>query len=334
MKGNDKDKPSQVIDKYVVDAVKLDKDGKKYVEDAGHVTLTVPAMNTQDVATALTLEVDKDKVKTAWENASNDAFGYLRHTALTEELLQESNVGLNITNPSLSSVDIKDENGVSCSIKGSALGNLLVAKKIVESHEELAKAGEAAAELLEEIEAYEQEIKDVIAPITAAVQKAEEDVEAAKAAHIASYNAYKSIAQEYVAKLNEIVAKVAGQTTVYKALYQIINAYYNNTEFVYINQYTGKEETIKFYNVEDLLNWVENELYWYEEEFHGYIVNAEKKLAEAEQTLWEATNNDDFDAVAQAKQNVEAAQAKVDLTKSYYDYALAQLQKYLEALAQ
>ena len=81
------------------------------------------------------------------------------------------------------------------------------------------------------------------------------------------------------------------------------------------------------------MNWVENELYWYEEEFHGYIVNAEKKLAEAEQTLWEATNNDDFDAVAQAKQNVEAAQAKVDLTKSYYDYALAQLQKYLEALA-
>lgn len=332
--GDDKDKPSKDIAGYVVKAVQLDKDGKKYEYVDGHVALTVPAMNTQAVTTALTLEVDKAKVAKAWEDASNDAFGYLRHTALTEELLQESNVGLNISTPANSTVDIKDENGDNKTITGSALGNLLVAKKIVESHEELAKAGEAAAELLEEIEAYEQEIKDVIAPITAAVQKAEEDVEAAKAAHIASYNAYKSIAKEYVAKLNEIEAKVAGQTTVYKALYQIINAYYKNTEFVYINQYTGKEETIKFYNAEDLLNWVENELYWYEEEFHGYIVRAEKYLAEKEQILWEATNNDDFDAVAQAKQDVEAAQAKVDLTKSYYDYALAQLQKYLEALAQ
>ena len=333
--GNDKDKPTEVIAGYVVDAVKLDKDGKKYEAVTGHKALTVPAMDTQAVATALTLEVDKDNVKTAWAKASKDAFGIdNRHTALTEALLQESNVGLDINDPSLSSVDIKDEKGVSCSIKGSALGNLLVAKEIVASHEKLAKAGEAAAELLEEIEAYEQEIKDVIAPITAAVQKAEEDVEAAKTAHIASYNAYKSIAKEYVAKLNEIVAKVAGQTEVYYALYQIINAYYKNTEFVYINKNTGKEETIKFYNAEDLLNWVENELYWYEHEFHGYIVNAEKELAAKEQILWEATNNDDFDAVAQAKQEVEAAQAKVDLTKSYYDYALAQLQKYLEALAQ
>ena len=334
--GDEKDKPSTEIDRYVVDAVKLDKDGKKYEAVTGHKALTVPAMDTQAVATALTLEVDKDNVKTAWENASNAAFGYLRHTALTEELLQKSNVGLNISDPSLSSVDIKDENGNSYTIKGTALGNLLVAKKIVESHEELAKAGEAAAELLEEIEAYEQEIKDVIAPITAAVQKAAEDVEAAKAAHIASYNAYKSIAKEYVAKLNEIVAKVAGQTEVYNALYQIINAYYKNTEFVYIDK-DGKEQTIPFYNAynaESLLKWVENELYWYEHEFHGYIVNAEKELAAKEQILWEATNNDDFDAVAQAKQEVEAAQAKVDLTKSYYDYALAQLQKYLEALAQ
>ena len=336
--GDEKDKPSKDIDKYVVDAVKLDEDGKKYVADAGHVTLTVPAMDTQAVATALTLEVDKDNDNhiTAWKNASYAAFGiYERHTALTEALLQKSNVGLNIDNPSLSSVDIKDENGVSCSIKGSALGNLLVAKEIVASHEKLAKAGEAAAELLEEIEAYEQEIKDVIAPITAAVQKAAEDVEAAKAAHIASYNAYKSIAKEYVAQLNEIEAKVAGQATVKKSLYQIINAYYYNTEFVYIDK-DGKEQTIPFgdaYNAESLLKWVKNELSGYEGD-KGFIVAAEKTLADAEQTLWEATNDDAFDAVAQAKQKVEAAQAKVDLTKSYYDYALAQLQKYLEALAQ
>lgn len=331
---DEKDTPSQDIAGYVVKAVTLDKDGKKYEYVDGHVALTVPAMNTQAVATALTLEVDKAKVAKAWEDASNDAFGYLRHTALTEELLQKKNVDLTISDPKTSTVTIKDENGKDKTITGSALANLLVAKKIVESHEELAKAGEAAAELLEEIEAYEQEIKDVIAPITAAVQKAEEDVEAAKAAHIASYNAYKSIAKEYVAQLNEIVAKVAGQREVYYALRQVIYAYYNNTEFVYIDK-DGKEVTIPFgeaYNAESLLKWVEDKLSEYEGD-KGLIVEAEKTLAAAEQTLWEATNNDDFDPVAQAKQEVEAAQAKVDLTKSYYDYALAQLQKYLEALA-
>lgn len=231
-------------------------------------------------------------------------------------------------------MDIKDENGDNKTITGSALGNLLVAKEIVASHEELAKAGEAAAELLEEIEAYEQEIKDVIAPITAAVQKAEEDVEAAKVAHIASYNAYKSIAKEYVAQLDEIVAKVKGQTIVKTALEKVITAYYNNTEFVYIDN-NGIEQSIPYYinNAAALLKWVESQLDLYENESYGYIVNAENNLAAAEQTLWEATNNDDFDAVAQAKQNVEAAQADVDLAKSYYDYALAQLQKYLEVLA-
>ena len=81
------------------------------------------------------------------------------------------------------------------------------------------------------------------------------------------------------------------------------------------------------------MNTVKNELSLYEDESNGYIVLAENDLAAKEQTLWEATNNDDFDAVARAKQDVEAAQAEADLAKSYYDYALAQLQKYLEALA-
>lgn len=332
--GDEKDKPSTAIAGYVVSAVKLDKDGKKYEAVEGHVALTVPAMDTQAVATALTLVVDKDNVVNAWHNASLAAFGiWERHTALTEELLQNTDVDLDITNPANSIVTIQVEDGSYYGIAGSALGNLLVAKKIVESHEELAKAGEAAAELLEEIEAYEQEIKDIIAPITAAVQKAEEDVEAAKAAHIASYNAYKSIAKEYVAQLDEIVANVAGQTTVKNSLDQVITAYYNNTEFVFIDL-AGEEQIISdFNNAADLLQFVKDALFYYEDEFHGFIVIAENDLADAEQILWEATNDDNFDEVAVAKQKVEAAQAKVDLTKSYYDYALAQLQKYLEALA-
>ena len=288
---------------YVLPAVKLSDDKKTYVEDAGHSRVVRTAISEEAVAALTKVAYNETYGADALKAQVKATFGIdeIRHTVPTVDECKKA--------------PYYDASKLAAKIKAD--------KKVAENEAKLAAVADA---------------KTINEAIAAAKATLNSEKEAAKKTVKDAEDAAKAAAKAVTAmtkKQNDAIAALQTKEQELLALQgklkDVVEAYYNSEDYTYVDA-KGDIQTVDFTDksTEGLNKAIKGLI----EKQENKVKTAETELAEAEKTLERAIADDEFDAVAQAKLELENAQADLEVAKTRYEYALSQLNAYVAALAQ
>ena len=306
MKGNDasKEATTKVVGTdYVLPAVKLSDDKKTYVPDAGHSRVVRTAISEEAVAALTKVAYNETYGAAALKAQVKATFGIdeIRHTVPTVDECKKA--------------PYYDASKLAAKIKAD--------KKVAENEAKLAAVADA---------------KTINEAIAAAKATLNSEKEAAKKTVKDAEDAAKAAAKAVTAmtkKQNDAIAALQTKEQELKDLQDqlkhVVEAYYNSEDYTYVDA-KGDIQTVDFTDksTEGLNKAIKGLI----EKQENTVKTAETELAEAEKKLERAIADDEFDAVAQAKLELENAQAELEVAKTRYEYALSQLNAYVAALAQ
>lgn len=363
LNGGSKDHPTYVPvgANWVVIEWKLDSDNN-YVP-SGHYTIAHTAAT--DYAKAEAVQYSDGLATTAWQKASKEAFGVVRHTELTAAMVKDQNISLDgiayndkleVTTPA--AVTGTDEKGLSVTLTGSTLGNLIAAQKRVDNFADLTAAAEALEALKTAVAEKKTSLQTLINGIKAEIDKAENAIAPAKEAHLAAHKAAQKLV-EACGKESDITNTIKDLKTLKEKLNNILTAYYSDQlfELKYTDE-DGNEQSIDWTGATQrdfsvIKKWVESAIKTYTKkdpkaatgvDTHGLIADQEAKIANLEKLVSRLEENGytGKDAELTAAINnfvIVPLQEAVEKAQFEYDYYLnelaiaeANLNKVIEAL--